>query len=58
MSAGAASKMLDSVNSREISLTVICVSCSEDEGKHTASVPREHMLFSGNPRNLYVEEFR
>ena len=58
VSAGAAGRILDSANPREIRAQQKAVSVAAKIIENTASVAREHKLLGGNRGNLCVEEFR
>ena len=58
MSAGAAGRILDSANPREIGTLQKTVSVAAKTREHTASMTREHKFLSGKRGNLCVEEYR
>ena len=58
VSAGAAGKILDSANPREIRTQQKAVSVAASTREDTASVTREHKFLGGNQGSLCVDEFR
>ena len=56
-SAGAAGRILNSANPREIRTLQKTVSVAAQTREDTASMTKEHEFLSGNRGNLHVEEF-
>ena len=57
VSAGAAGRILDSANPREIRAQQKAVSVAAKMRENTASVTREHKFLGGNRGNLCAKEF-
>ena len=58
MFAGAAGRILDSTNSREITVFQKAVFIAANTRDYTASVARKHKFHGGNRGSLCVKEFR